>query len=375
MEKNSNRLQFLDCLRFLAALSVIIQHVFERSSAQFGWISSNYFQFGVFGVSLFFITSGFIIPVSIEKHQSIKKFAISRIYRLYPLFLASLILKTVLILNGNIHGVDPSFMVILANVTMLAKFIGQPLIEMSYWTLNLEMAFYIIVAVLFKLNMLQHSVKLALIALFGNLSIGVIAIHFLHLFNGGMLLTYYLATMFVGTVYYRNMKGLVSNKTLSLTIIFSLFVLFTNAYLTFGDHPSNPKLFGGDSFWPVVNAIALAYLLFTLGFIFRSKSYPRILTHFGTISYSLYLNQGIIIRLVMPAIASAMLSSIAAIAVTFLISNYTYKFIELPFINRSRRIIKRMGQQEESSAASTDTGNILNTEPNRVVTEPAEVIK
>lgn len=368
MEKNNNRLQFLDCLRFFAALSVIIQHIFERLSPQFGWFSSHYFQFGIFGVCLFFITSGFIIPVSIEKHQSIKKFAISRIYRLYPLFLASLILKTSLILNGTIRGVDPTLTVVLANISMLAKFIGQPLIEMSYWTLNLEMAFYIMVAILFKLNILQHSVKLALTALCGVLFIGVVPIYLLHLFDAGMLLSYYLATMFVGTVYYRNMKGLVTNKTLWLTITFALFVLFINSFLTFGKRVPDPSLFGGDRFWPVVNAISLAYILFTLGYLFRSKSYPKVFVYFGTISYSLYLNQGIVIRLVLPAIASPVLASISAIVITFLISNYTYKYIELPFINRSRKIIKRMGQ--DITLVSKD---IISEEAKRVAVEPKTI--
>ncbi|WP_134092136.1 acyltransferase [Olivibacter sp. XZL3] len=371
MKENNNRLQFLDCLRFFAALSVIIQHIFERLSPQFGWFSSNYFQFGVFGVSLFFITSGFIIPVSIEKHQSIKKFAISRIYRLYPLFLTTLVLKTSLILNGTIRGVDPTLTVVLANITMMAKFIGQPLIEMSFWTLNLEMAFYILVAILFKMNILQHSVKIALVALSGALAIGVVAIYLLNLFAGGMLLSYYLATMFVGTVYYRNMKGLVSNNTLWFTISFAIIVLTINAYLTFGHRTPTPTLFGGDSFWPVFNAIFLAYALFTLAYIFRSASYPKIFAYFGTISYSLYLNQGIVIRLVLPAIASPILSATATIAITFIISAFTYKYIELPFINRSRKIIKRMAQ--EPALATTSDVIAQEAEAASMVVEPETV--
>jgi len=350
MKENTKRLQFLDSLRFFAALAVIIQHTFERISPQFGWFCSNYFQFGAFGVCLFFLCSGFIIPVSIEKHQSIKKFAISRIYRLYPIFLVSLVLKISLILHGDVHGVDPSLTNILANVSMLAKFIGQPLIEASYWTLNLEMAFYIIVAILFKLNLLKHSVALAGAGLLGVSLIGIVGIHILHLFDGGWLLAFYLATMFVGTLYYRYLHHQLSKTALQASVATAIVTLVMNSYFVFGSQVPNPKNFGGESFLPVTNAILTAYLLFTVCYYFRNKSYPQLFTHLGAISYSLYLNQAIILTLVLSNIPNPVLASTLAISLTFIVSNYTYKYIEVPFINASKRIISAPKPAENTTS-------------------------
>src|SRR6186713_1339102 len=82
-----NRLEFLDFLRFIAAFSVLIQHACEKVFPAFAYFCTHYFQFGVFGVTLFFLCSGFVIPVSLEKSHSLKKFWINRVFRLYPLYL------------------------------------------------------------------------------------------------------------------------------------------------------------------------------------------------------------------------------------------------------------------------------------------------
>ncbi|HEY4206396.1 MAG TPA: hypothetical protein VGM31_06285, partial [Puia sp.] len=52
------RLEFLDFLRFMAAMSVLIQHACEKVFPSFAYFTTHYFQFGVFGVSLFFLCSG-----------------------------------------------------------------------------------------------------------------------------------------------------------------------------------------------------------------------------------------------------------------------------------------------------------------------------
>jgi peptidoglycan/LPS O-acetylase OafA/YrhL len=83
---SARRMVFLDALRGLAALSVFISHTAERLSPTLRQIIYTRFDLGHFGVTLFFMCSGFIIPFSLERQNSLVSFWISRTFRLYPLY-------------------------------------------------------------------------------------------------------------------------------------------------------------------------------------------------------------------------------------------------------------------------------------------------
>ena len=82
------RFEFLDALRGIAAMALVLQH-----SAEFIWPAYLKFSIevvrpGEFGVVLFFLVSGFIIPASIEKYASLGRFWVGRFFRLFPLYWA-----------------------------------------------------------------------------------------------------------------------------------------------------------------------------------------------------------------------------------------------------------------------------------------------
>src|SRR5690606_28580865 len=139
---------------------------------------------------IFFLTSGFVIPVSLEKHQSLKAFWIGRLYRLFPLYIFSIILQLILIKLNYIDAELPTTAGLIFNIIMLAKFTGHPLIEGLYWTLNVEMVFYILVSILFLLKQLSKTFLLAVIALTGALLLGGFVIGYLHIASGwGLILS------------------------------------------------------------------------------------------------------------------------------------------------------------------------------------------
>ncbi|MBC3538119.1 acyltransferase family protein [Rufibacter sediminis] len=337
MQTPSSRLEFLDFLRFIAAFAVMLQHTLESKSPAFATFSTHYFQFGVFGVTLFFLTSGFIIPVSLEKAKSLKSFWISRMFRLFPLYLTSILVSLVLIYLGWIEGSLPTAGSLLANVIMLAKFLGQPLIQGLYWTLNLEMVFYLAVTVLFITGLLRRSVLLAVAALGFALLVGVVGTQVLHLLESGWGLCFQLATMFVGTVFYRYMTGQVTGKSWGLILFAAIGVLFaiTYANLYQKDIPSE---LGTRSFWPVTNAFFLAYALFTSCFLLRERSYPKPLLFLGIISYSLYLVQATVLAILLPHLSNVFVAAPVGIAATVFVSYFTYTFIEKPFVKLGRKL-------------------------------------
>src|ERR1700678_4831580 len=107
-----NRLAWLDVLRGWAALCVVFNHFgyfVPRSlnTAVYRWIDP-----GEYGVFVFFIISGYIIPASLERRGNVRTFWVSRIFRLYPLYLlavaAALVLATMHIGSLRGEGTEPA---------------------------------------------------------------------------------------------------------------------------------------------------------------------------------------------------------------------------------------------------------------------------
>ena len=206
---SGRRLAFLDVLRGLAALAVLFQHLYQGLSPAFNVFSQHWLNFGAFGVALFFLVSGFIIPASLEKHRSLREFWRGRLFRLFPLYLFVLI---VVLITDAKHltptmdpGCHPRLWCIAANTTMMEEYVDVGPILAVAWTLGLEMVFYILCSVAFALGWLRHSRALVL------WSSGVLLV-----LTGAGLLSHrsfpagrlgLLATCFLGTLLYRVYKG------------------------------------------------------------------------------------------------------------------------------------------------------------------------
>lgn len=142
------RLRVLDLLRFCAALGVVLFHFGETRA----WGTPNAFpalsavtMFGVYGVRLFFVISGFVILMS-AWGRTTGEFAVSRIARLYPAYWASVLVLGGLAVGGLITDHRPSLSELLANMTMLQHGLRIRDLEIVYWTLWQELVFYALIA-------------------------------------------------------------------------------------------------------------------------------------------------------------------------------------------------------------------------------------
>jgi peptidoglycan/LPS O-acetylase OafA/YrhL len=136
----SARLTFLDFVRGLAALSVLLEHGGYRLSPDFRGFTHGIFSFGKFGVAAFFLTSGFVIPFSLERGGSLQRFWISRLCRLYPLYWLSMAVVLSLYFLHVPYSVSAEFAAhlvrnTLVNLTMLQGFAGIPNAEGLYYTI------------------------------------------------------------------------------------------------------------------------------------------------------------------------------------------------------------------------------------------------
>lgn len=155
-----NRLEAVDVLRGIAALSVVIFHYSGHSQKFFVDFPFS-FEYGKYGVQLFFVISGFFIYSTLEKCDSATEFLLLRCSRLYPAYWATLItLIGVDAYQGQTSIWYGGYMV---NATMLQSFIGFPDIDIVFWSLAVEMTFYLLMALLLATGAIRTPFVVSLI--------------------------------------------------------------------------------------------------------------------------------------------------------------------------------------------------------------------
>jgi peptidoglycan/LPS O-acetylase OafA/YrhL len=140
------RLEGLDVLRGLAAVSVMEYHYTTWYSQDMGGHPPPGVFFdlpwGHHGVDLFFIISGFVIFMTLERTRSLGDFLFSRFARLWPAFVASLVV-TVLVCAVLEDSAPPQdAWTLLINLTMTPDLWGARTFDGSYWSLLYELSFY-----------------------------------------------------------------------------------------------------------------------------------------------------------------------------------------------------------------------------------------
>jgi len=114
------------------------------------WLIQHDVVLGNVGVALFFLISGFVIPMSLERY-SIGRFAVARVFRLYPVWIATMALGAAAFLvhaaiTGS--GFPYDWTTWWQNAAMVQDWTGLAYINPIVWTLLIEVKFYAICAVL-----------------------------------------------------------------------------------------------------------------------------------------------------------------------------------------------------------------------------------
>jgi peptidoglycan/LPS O-acetylase OafA/YrhL len=151
-----NRIFELDALRGIAALMVVLFHCTLKRPDD-----ATYLRFGTTGVDLFFIISGFVIFNSIQNKTSYLDFLYSRISRLYPTYIACVIFTFSLVngydlyKTGAINFSEKGYQ-LLTNLTMFQYYFGTANIDGPYWTMIIEMTFYLFIALIFRFKWISY---------------------------------------------------------------------------------------------------------------------------------------------------------------------------------------------------------------------------
>jgi peptidoglycan/LPS O-acetylase OafA/YrhL len=414
------RLGFLDVLRAVAASLVALYHLGNMppvATSEFHWVSHSLLQFGSFGVMLFFIVSGYIIPATLERRGSLPEFWINRFFRLVPLFWVLTLLVVLLWSIGRLPLPDWIFnhplVVFVGNATLLTNFVGAPHLLVTAWTLPYEICFYALTSVIFVTRFRRTSWAFALFlvgfavlagdvfltdlaltpqaaadpAHVGNpvrvlvvaAVVAVAAAVFaqgrrMAIYAGGVAFvalalflnrswplhqaSIFLALMFTGTVIYRIAAGQLSAK-LGWVAVGLVPALATLAFFLHFPPWYNEGQGLGGSWWTESVATAAAVAVFVVAHALRSQvRWPAVLTWLGRISYSVYLVHYIVLESV-PALPSWVpgyrpLTLVLWIAVTLGVSHLTYTFIEQPGVRLGRTVAAWARTRFARPAASPD---------------------
>src|SRR5947209_4540546 len=141
------RISTLDSLRGIAALSVVIYHYTYRFRLKFGHDYSSIYdlKIGFYGVELFFIISGFVIFMTVEKCKNGADFAFKRFTRLYPTYWLCLFISFTFLYFFGISAQRPTFTELLINLSMVQYLLHTKSVDGVYWSLLTELIFYFMI--------------------------------------------------------------------------------------------------------------------------------------------------------------------------------------------------------------------------------------
>src|SRR5436305_5453654 len=149
---SAGRLGWLDVPRGTPALAVVFDHTSYYVLQHVRSVIYQWFDAGNYGVFVFFLISGYIVPASLERKGSVRTFWVSRLFRLYPLYLLAVGIAVALYFArfGSIRGEDSDPATsILSQLLMMSNVLQGKNLPNVVWSLSYEMVFYLLLTALF----------------------------------------------------------------------------------------------------------------------------------------------------------------------------------------------------------------------------------
>lgn len=333
---SANHLYVVDVLRAFAALAVCLFHFGYSPSMRdspLATLALSATSYGHLGVAVFFVISGFVIPLSMGNwrlsKRSLGMHLCRRLFRLYPPYVIASALSILLwwasSVSPGFQGTPLAFSVgdILANLTMTSSIFHRSWFLVVAWSLAIEVQFYIAIAFVLPLLLHKRS-ELRLLTMLAWVAMPLLP-------AGGAYFVEYGALFGMGMAVYLRRKNLLSRTE------FVALVISAAAVQTFVESLAS----------------ALASMATTAA-MFTAPRPNKMIAALGAISYSLYLihipigGRVINLGLRLPTfpgrwlllMTTATLASILAAAVF-------YRIIEKPWIARSRAF--RMESERRTS--------------------------
>ncbi|MCW5567394.1 MAG: acyltransferase [Dokdonella sp.] len=270
------RMVELDALRGLAALAVVGFHYTTLYDQYYGHTGGPLpsLAFGNYGVHLFFLISGFVIFMTLERTRTALDFVVSRFSRLFPAYWVAILLSAAVVYTIGMPSQRIPWVDVMLDFTMIQDFLGGKHLDGSYWTLEVELFFYVQMLFWFVVGLLRRIrwiiVGWLLLATAYGLAMKH-GEHFSYLVRE-LLILRYIPFFALGILFYR-LRVYPSERRVDAVLIVLALVAIALAYQ------------------PVFAVVALActavFAAFICGWLRWLRFAP--FAFLGTISYSLYL--------------------------------------------------------------------------------------
>jgi peptidoglycan/LPS O-acetylase OafA/YrhL len=339
---SQGRLAHLDVLRGIAAMMVVLAHFIERTPLKDN-VFFTFVNLGQIGVVLFFLLSGMVIPYSLkEGKHALVAFAISRFFRLYPAYWFSIALAVISSYWFLSTGV--SLKVLAANLTMFQAVFRVPDLFGVYWTLIIEMFFYILCAGLFGFGLLSRaSVRF-------KAAVGLLVLAFIF-----SVARYYLAKkipvavplcmsiMFFGSFWREASLGCASKEVrryiyiwMALFVVFLPFICLLSYSNNYGYNENPYAYFVSYTIGMMFGVVMTLYFRLSI----------KILSYLGAISYSTYLIHPFFLEWAAHWVDLSAEFNVGVfliyILATLTLSSISYSLIEKPCVSLGRRLNLRL---------------------------------
>lgn len=361
-----NKYIFANQLRGIAAMLVVMTHYFGTyfaeqpllarltASPELGFKPSawvHYFELpyqGPFGVAVFFLISGFVIPFSLRK-TSVPGFLVNRVLRIFPTYACCLALGMLAIWLSAQYWELPftyGLKTYAANALLVHTLIGVTSLDSVNWTLAIEIKFYLLAA-LFSFALFRKSA--AWLLLFLALAAGITWRHVsghLHAFVMPVMELNYIIFMMIGVLFHQHVSGLISTAAL---VVRALAVLAVFSF-TWSIGPQK------DQFPIVTQHYYTALAVFTLCYFNRERFKPmRLLDFFANISYPLYCVHPLVGYCVMKLLMSKGLpfgaAVLIALAIAIVLAWLIHRTVETGSNQLGRRWAQRLSPQQHAPQA------------------------
>ncbi|MFF2141080.1 acyltransferase family protein [Kitasatospora sp. NPDC058190] len=399
-----SRLGWLDALRGLAALVVALHHFGILELLPFGGAVWAHFDLGLYGVMVFFLVSGYIIPASLERRGDVRAFWVGRLFRIYPALIATYVVAIAILPKGDgsvaLFRTGHDLISLTANATMLQDMLNVVNGMGVTWTLTYEMVFYFLVTGLFTLGWHKRSsvfaVGFAAVGLlFGGTLVAdvfghdvdstrhlvlaaalIVLMGFVCMLSGNPALTRIggllvgalgavllftnsrapgfetltiFATMFAGTVLYRAEHGQIDRTQAWLVCGFVVVSGVAIGWMYNRNGMENSTWTSGWVAWCLSYTGAWATFLGAMAL--RKRRFPKVLTWLGAVSFSLYLLHLHLLHTIGPmvgvpprptATGAKVLWTAEFLSVSLVAAYLMYRLVELPFQKLGRKALKTL---------------------------------
>ncbi len=315
------RIKGIDCLRGISALIVVLFHYCffypNNFNPEFGLPFT--FSQGHLGVHIFFVISGFVIYLTLDRSKTPHHFIVSRFSRLYPVYWVAA-LMTFAVINLTDTGLfDRSLSELIINLSMLQTVFKVRHVDPVYWSLFYELVFYFWFALIFF--MAKRKYLMSVLALWLGIQA---AAYYLETYHGWFpwLVTQYMILkyihLFIGGIILHEYYKTGHFQPLHIMMLLITVVL---------------EFLLNDPF----AGILYIAVIFIFILIAKDKFYlpaMPVFVFFGDISYPLYLTHQFSGYIIMDSLHKTGMNNYLVFAITLgtaiLVSFLLHKYVELP---------------------------------------------